>query len=71
MKGTDNMKCEECGSEMKEAIATAATGGLLYVSDTKKNMIGIHKNSKVNCFCCPECGYIELYAVDPTIFKER
>lgn len=52
----------------------AATGGVFYVSSAEKSgnkLFSIQKSSKVNSYCCPECGKIELYAEDTSIFKDN
>ena len=38
-------------------------------SITKKWYDG-ETSSDVNCFGCPECGYIELYAQYPKVFED-
>lgn len=58
---------------MKKAVTTAATGGVFFVSveKTDNKLFSIQKSSKVNSYCCPECGKIELYAEEPSIFKDK
>ncbi len=59
---------------MKKAVMNAATGGVFYVSSAEKSgnkLFSIQKSSKVNSYCCPECGKIELYAEDTSIFKDN
>ena len=68
------MICPNCKVEMKKAVTSAATGGVFYVSSAEKSdnkLFSIQKSSKVNSFCCPECGKIELYAADTSIFKDN
>ncbi len=67
------MICSNCNVEMKKAVTSAATGGVFFVSDAESNkkLFSIQKSSKVNSYCCPECGKIELYAEDTSIFKDK
>ena len=68
------MICSNCKVDMKKAVMNAATGGVLYIANDEKadnKLFYVKKSSKVNCFCCPECGKIELYAADVTLFKDN
>ena len=59
---------------MKKAVMNAATGGVLYIANDEKadnKLFSVKKSSKVNSYCCPECGKIELYAEDTSLFKDN
>lgn len=68
------MICSNCKVEMKKAVMSAATGGVFSVSNGEKTdnkLFSIQKSSRINSYCCPECGKIELYAEDTSIFKDN
>lgn len=56
---------------MKEAFISAAVGGVLNVANPKRKLLDGNKTAGVDCFGCPNCGYIELYAQNPKIFKDK
>lgn len=53
---------------MKSVSITAATGGVLHICDFTKKLFS-QRDSMAQAYVCPECGYIELYAEKPEIFK--
>lgn len=66
------MKCEKCGQKMEKAHISASTGGKICVANPEsKNILGGMKTSDINVYVCPECGYIELYAAKPEVFKVK
>lgn len=56
---------------MKKAIISAAVGGVLSVMNGEKKLLDGNRCSGVDCFGCPNCGYIELYAQNPKVFKDK
>ena len=56
------MKCE---TEMFEANLAGAYYVPVCLTNKKQKLFDTEKRGNVNCFVCPECGYIELQAVDP------
>ena len=41
-----------------------------YLTHKKQGIFEIEKRSFVECFVCAQCGYVELKAVNPEVFKE-
>ena len=41
----------------------------MFVRTKKKGFFETEKRSAVECFVCPDCGKIELYAEDPKKLK--
>lgn len=61
-----------CGTEMyNKAVLSAAVGGVLNVANMNKKLLDGDRCSGVDCFGCPNCGYIELYAQNPKVFKDK
>lgn len=60
------MNCPKCGAEMKKSVLAS----LFQVSSVTKKWYDGETQSNVNCFGCPQCGYIELYAVNPKVFED-
>ena len=60
------MNCPKCGTEMKKAVMMQ----IFQVGSITKKWYDGETSSDVNCFGCPECGYIELYAQYPTVFED-
>lgn len=56
---------------MKKAVISAAVGGVLNVANKDKKLLDGNKCSGIDCFGCPSCGYIELYAQNPKVFKDK
>ena len=66
------MDCPKCGTEMyNNAVLSAAVGGVLNVANMNKKLLDGDRCSGVECFGCPNCGYIELYAQNPKVFKDK
>ena len=70
-KGVWSMDCPKCKTEMKEALISAAVGGVLNVANPTRKLLDGNKTAGVDCFGCPNCGYIELYAQNPKVFKDQ
>lgn len=60
------MNCPKCGTEMKRSVLLSA----LQVGSVTKKWYDGETDSYVNCFGCPKCGYIELYAAEPKVFED-
>lgn len=58
--------CLKCNTEMKKAKLEVYMGITVRKENSK---LFDHKESKVGCYVCPTCGYIEYYAERPEIFK--
>lgn len=66
------MDCPKCGAEMyNKATLSAAVGGVLTVANLNKKLLDGDKQSNVICYGCPECGYMEMYAQNPKVFKDK
>ena len=64
------MKCIKCGETMKSADLQSAISGTIFVA--KKvggDILDPTRQSTIDCFVCPLCGYIELYARNPKKFR--
>ncbi len=60
------MECMKCKAEMfKARLCADAPGTGAYVSNKKKGIFESEKRCRVECFVCPECGYVELKAENP------
>lgn len=62
------MKCCKCNAEMREVNLCSGiyeTGLTLIQKHTDKD----DQRDHVVCWVCPDCGYIELYAKEPSKFK--
>lgn len=60
------MNCPKCGTEMKKSVLFPP----FKVSSVTKKWYDGETESYVNCFGCPKCGYIELYAVNSKVFED-
>ena len=58
------MECIKCKSTMFQARLNGHHFSV-YLVNKKPGFLGAEKRGDVSCFVCPECGYIELNAVDP------
>ncbi|MBD5134434.1 MAG: hypothetical protein HDT39_00515 [Lachnospiraceae bacterium] len=63
------MECIKCNTNMK---SVTMYGGVMpvYLEFKKKGILETEKRSMVECYVCPQCGYIELKAKNPEVFKE-
>lgn len=61
------MNCPKYGAEMKKSLLMTT---YFQVSSVTKKWYDGDTQSDVNCFGCPQCGYIELYAVNPKVFED-
>ena len=60
------MNCMKCKTEMFSAkLCADAVGMGAYLTNKKKGLLESEKRCAVNCFVCPNCGYVELQADDP------
>ncbi len=65
-------RCDKCGGPMIEAsfeilnFIQADFGHNLLVGPHKTFYINPKRRSQINVYVCRKCGYIELYASDPT-----
>jgi predicted RNA-binding Zn-ribbon protein involved in translation (DUF1610 family) len=73
VKGETSTKvCDKCGGTMIEAsfeilnFIQADFGHNLLVGPHKTFYINPKRRSQINVYVCRKCGYIELYASDPT-----
>lgn len=65
------MNCPKCKAEMKKAVVSSAACGVLIATNMDKKMFDGNKSCGIDCFGCPSCGYIELYAQNPKVFKDK
>ena len=49
-KGVWSMDCPKCKTEMKEALISAAVGGVLNVANPKRKLLDGNKTAGVDCF---------------------
>ena len=63
------MRCSKCDTEMLNAKLTGNTLYPLILTNKKKGMLEPEKRCNSLCYVCPKCGYIELYAENPTALK--
>ncbi len=65
------MNCFKCNTKMQKGELETYWDGD-FVTKVTKRIEGFFKSkvSAVDCFVCPNCGYIELKALEPEIFKE-
>ena len=61
------MECMKCKTEMFKANLTGSSVPpfVLHLSNKKKGIFESEKRCGVECFVCPECGYVELKADNP------
>ncbi|MBO7451311.1 MAG: hypothetical protein J6U54_13185 [Clostridiales bacterium] len=59
------MICMKCKTEMFEANLVGANFVPVSLTINKRRLFDIEKRGNAKCFVCPECGYIELQAIDP------
>ena len=57
-KGVWSMDCPKCKTEMKEALISAAVGGVLNVANPKRKLLDGNKTAGVDCFGCPNCDFM-------------
>ena len=62
------MECMKCGTEMK-AVQMIGQRYPIFVRARKKSVWDSEKLCAVDCFACPQCGYIELKASKPELFQ--
>ncbi len=61
------MECMKCKTELFNAkFNSDASGAGAYLTNKKNGILESEKRSSVACYVCPKCGYIELYADEPT-----
>ena len=59
------MECETCGMTMMDAQFCAGMHGVPpYLMRKKKGVFEPEHRAAVDCFVCPKCGKVELYAKD-------
>ncbi|MBD5085739.1 MAG: hypothetical protein HDT33_12030 [Clostridiales bacterium] len=59
------MECAKCGVAMMDAkFCTGAHGVPPYLMRKKKGVFEPEHRCGVDCFVCPVCGAVELYAQD-------
>ena len=59
------MECAKCGAAMMDAkFCTGAPGVPPYLTRKKKGVFEPEHWCGVDCFVCPVCGAVELYAQD-------
>ncbi len=68
----DEQKCGKCGTKMTIAsfeilnVIQADFGHNLFVGPRKTFYINPSRRSQVNVYVCKKCGYMELYADEPS-----
>ena len=64
------MKCIRCDKEMKLVTMTGDVYGTpISLSYKKKGIFETRKDSRLECYVCTQCGYVELKAENPKIFE--
>lgn len=70
MNGENNadkkLICAKCGNDM--VIGALMHSGVWAVKG--KGLFAETQRSPLSCYVCSECGYCELYAVKPEVFKK-
>lgn len=72
MAAKHKLKCSKCGCDMVEGsfeilnVIQADFGHDLFVGPHKTFYLNPKRRSQVNVYVCSECGYMELYADDPS-----
>lgn len=67
-----DIECSKCGGTMKDAsfeilnVIQADFGHSLFVGPKKRFYLNPNRRSQVNVYVCTRCGFIELYADDPS-----
>lgn len=61
------MDCPKCKTEINKAELTAMQA--LYVVNHERKLLDGDKSSGIICYGCHKCGYIEMYAQNPKVFK--
>lgn len=65
------MQCFKCKADMKVVkLIGDVTGMPVYIANKKKGILNPETRSNVECFVCPQCGYIELKAEQPDLFTK-
>lgn len=59
------MECLKCKEIMYKAKLIGYLSSDVYLTNIRKGFMESEKRSKVSCFVCPKCGYIELKADAP------
>ena len=59
------MKCMKCKAEMFEANLVGAYFVPLSLTNKKEKLLDSEKRTNARSYVCPECGYIEIQAVNP------
>ena len=62
------MECLRCKAEMFPAKLSAYPGEP-YLMNKKPGLLEPEKRSRIGCFVCPACGYVELKAEEPSKLK--
>lgn len=63
------MNCTKCNAEMKTVTIAGTMGTPFYLRHKPSGFLSAEKRSGIECYVCPDCGYIELKAVNPEVFK--
>jgi predicted nucleic-acid-binding Zn-ribbon protein len=66
-----NRNCLRCREEMTKVSVIPGGGGGALLIETIKSGFFKGKTSSVDAFVCTKCGYVELVAENPAIFKEQ
>lgn len=65
------MECIKCNSDMKNVTMSGSISAMpVYLSFKKKGIFETQKQSIAECYVCPQCGYVELRAKNPEVFKD-
>mgnify|MGYP007066384385 FL=1 len=65
-----NMQCFKCETEMKKVKFIGNAAGMpSYLAYKEKGVFNPEIRDNVECYVCPKCGYIELKAENPSLFK--
>ncbi len=67
------IKCDKCNVEMFTSnICSVIPATIPVILENKnKGFFETTCRSEVECYVCPECGHIELYAKDPKKIRGR
>lgn len=66
-------KCDKCDVEMFTAdiCSIFPSPAPLILRKRNKGFFETECRSELECYVCPECGYIELYAKEPKKIRGR
>ena len=61
--------CAKCSGTTVTVDVLAGTGPLVVAKPRSALSLGITRGSPVQARVCPQCGYLELYALSPEVLR--